>query len=100
MRYIDADKLLTRVDCHGTNKFGMLDEDVREFIKAQPAEDVTPVIHAHWIENWPFINCSQCGKAIDIEYGGGYYEGNSEIGYEHIFPKYCGYCGAKMDEGE
>ena len=35
-RLIDADALMLRVDMHGTNKFGMLDEDIREFINAAP----------------------------------------------------------------
>ena len=33
----DLDALMLRVDCHGTNKFGMLDEDIREFIGCAPA---------------------------------------------------------------
>ena len=40
--YIDREALLLRIDCHGTNKFGMLDEDIRAFVKAQPAADVAP----------------------------------------------------------
>lgn len=39
MRLIDADALLLRIDCHGTNKFGMLDEDIREYISKQPTID-------------------------------------------------------------
>lgn len=35
-RLIDADALMLRVNMHGTNKFGMLDEDIREFINAAP----------------------------------------------------------------
>ena len=35
-RCIDADALMLRVNMHGTNKFGMLDEDIREFINAAP----------------------------------------------------------------
>lgn len=35
-RLIDADALMLRVDMHGTNKFGMLDDDIREFINAAP----------------------------------------------------------------
>ena len=34
---IDRDALMLRVDLHGTNKFGILDEDIREFINAAPA---------------------------------------------------------------
>lgn len=42
--YIEREALLLRIDCHGTNKFGMLDEDIRAFIKAQPAADVAEVV--------------------------------------------------------
>lgn len=35
-RLIDADELLLKIDCHGTNKFGILDEDIREFINEVP----------------------------------------------------------------
>lgn len=38
-RYIDADALLLKIDLHGTNKFGMLDEDIREFIRSIPTAD-------------------------------------------------------------
>lgn len=47
-RYIDADALLLKIDLHGTNKFGMLDEDIREFIRSIPTADVafvTPKEH-------------------------------------------------------
>lgn len=46
--YIEREALLLRIDCYGTNKFGMLDEDIRAFIKAQPAADVAPVVHTRW----------------------------------------------------
>ena len=42
--YIEREKMLLQVDLHGTNKFGMLDEDIREFIKKQPAADVVEVV--------------------------------------------------------
>lgn len=35
--YIERGALLLKIDIHGTNKFGMLDEDVREFVKSIPA---------------------------------------------------------------
>ena len=41
---IDRDALLLRIDCHGTNKFGVLDEDIRVFVKAQPVANVVPVV--------------------------------------------------------
>lgn len=42
-RYIDADVLLLKIDLHGTNKFGMLDEDIREFIRSIPTDDAEGV---------------------------------------------------------
>lgn len=48
MRLIDADALLLRIDCHGTNKFGMLDEDIREYISKQPT--ISPeIVQPQWI---------------------------------------------------
>ena len=35
-RLIDADAMILRVNMHGTNKFGMLDEDIRQFIADAP----------------------------------------------------------------
>lgn len=43
-RYIDVDVLLLKIDLHGTNKFGMLDEDIREFIRSIPTADVAEVV--------------------------------------------------------
>ena len=48
MRLIDADALLLRIDCHGTNKFGMLDEDIREYISKQPTIDPA-IVQPQWI---------------------------------------------------
>ena len=40
---IDRDALMLRVDIHGTNKFGMLDEDIRQFIGDAPT--IIPTDH-------------------------------------------------------
>lgn len=45
MRAIDADYMKRQVDIHGTNKYGMLDENIRVFIDQQPTIDPEP----HWI---------------------------------------------------
>ena len=90
--YIEREALLLRIDCYGTNKFGMLDEDIRAFVKAQPAADVAPVVHGRWIKD-DFLSddvnnaekCSQCGELI---------------GWFGNLPNYCPNCGAKMDGGE
>ena len=93
--YIDREALLLRIDCYGTNKFGMLDEDIRAFIKAQPAADVAPVIHAHWIEQEDrnldtYYTCSSCKEDFDLIAG---------TPCENLY-NYCPNCGAKMDEKE
>ena len=44
MRLIDVNATLLAIDLHGTNKLGMLDEDIREFIKKQPTVDAVKVV--------------------------------------------------------
>lgn len=88
--YIDREALLLRIDCYGTNKFGMLDDDIRAFIKAQPTADVAPVRHGRWEEAsdgdgivCPFCRTDFCTIIYDTEYF-----------------NYCPNCGAKMNESE
>lgn len=92
--YIEREALLLRIDCHGTNKFGMLDEDIRAFVKAQPAADVAPVVHGRWIGKPICGNdncrCSECGSWHHI---------HANLRGE-VMQKYCPNCGAKMDEEE
>ena len=57
-------------------------------IKAIPAADVAPVIHARWVEG----KCSNCG--VDIP---------TDDAHDAIFEsecRFCYYCGAKMDGGD
>ena len=72
MRLIDADALLLRIDCHGTNKFGMLDEDIREYISKQPTID-PEIVQPQWIpvteklpHNDDFVMVIVSGKAGNI----------------------------------
>lgn len=54
-----------------------------------PAEDVKPVVHAHWIRhdgNEKYDECSNCHCAYN------------SCGWE-AYGYYCPHCGAKMDEG-
>ena len=97
--YIGREALLLRIDCHGTNRFGMLDEDIRAFVRAQPTADVVPVVHARWEEaDWreydaqsgeticypkAAIVCTNCRCAVKK---GALWSRN-----------YCPNCGAKMD---
>ena len=94
-KYIDREALLLRIDCYGTNKFGMLDEDIRAFIKAQPASDVAPVRHGRWImvdDSCGKYACSACREIEQecTEWGAGH--------YNPVDKDYCPNCGAKMDE--
>ena len=93
--YIKREALLLRIDCHGTNKFGMLDEDIRAFVKSQPAADVAPVVHGRWDDSGQYtfpgggtaVRCTECGCALTV----------SEYHLNNW--NYCPVCGAKMDGG-
>lgn len=53
-----------------------------------------PVLHGHWIQRGRIIayyECSECHCSIDQE---PHYNYSDNI---MVFPKYCEYCGAKMD---
>lgn len=79
--YIEREALLLRIDCYGTNKFGMLDEDIRAFVKAQPAADVAPVVRCKdckhyrnhpnglcYLHTEPKANaCGYSGEAVCVE---------------------------------
>lgn len=57
-----------------------------------PSADVAPVRHGRWIESTTDLICSACETVF-----------NDEIawmcrGYTYGYPRYCPYCGAKMDE--
>lgn len=56
-------------------------EEECDALDALPAADVAPVVHAHWIRRrlCYFGKCSNCGA-------------------EGITNRYCGECGALMDE--
>ena len=86
--YIDREALLLRIDCYGTNKFGMLDEDIRAFIKAQPAADVAPVTHGRWIDKGEYAVCTECGGRSGTQYDG--------VEPVPLRAQFCPNCGAKM----
>lgn len=55
----------------------------------QPAADVEPVKHGHWVNENFYTHCSACGNmAIYDKYG------------QEVESDYCPRCGAKMDGGE
>lgn len=86
--YIEREELLLRIDLHGTNKFGMLDEDIRAFVKETPVADVTPVVHGKWEwDTGDIYRCTACNEKAHVK----------EVMERPYWP-YCPYCGAKMDE--
>ena len=89
VRLIDANAVLLAIDIHGTNKFGMLDEDIREFIKKQPTVDAVPVVHGRWEKQQGIYSCSVCGKSCP-------YDARADV-IEYWTCYYCPNCGAKMD---
>ena len=62
--------------------------DFIEDIENQPAADVTPVVHAHWIRQDETFTRFKCS--------------NSKCNIKNCsgFENYCPNCGAKMDEGK
>lgn len=92
-RYIDADELMLRINMHGTNKFGMLDEDIREFINNLPTADVRENVHGRWVENGTYLGklrfkCSACQEDMAV----------STVMLKPIW-NFCPNCGADMREG-
>ena len=51
-RLIDADYMRKLVDIHGTNKYGMLDENIRVFIDQQPSVDAVEVVRCKDCRWW------------------------------------------------
>lgn len=84
-RYIDVDK----VENWSIENYGVVIPEYYDIIDAKELiEDVTPVVHAHWVDRREgFVDgldwgiCSHCKNLLPT------------------LP-YCGFCGAKMDEEE
>ena len=107
-KYIDAIELAEKIKNtpSSIDKFPQYDRydgaawrqfEILDMIKEMPAADVAPVVQGQWIfgEIGPVgctVKCSVCGwgcNAVDpvlwVDYAG---------------HKYCGSCGAKMDNGD
>lgn len=91
-KYIRADLFMNRI----AGKNLLTSEEIKFALEQEPAEDVQPVVHAHWIRtaldygNKGYIRCSNCGAdfSLPVHKMQGFYQ------------RYCGMCGAKMDEDE
>ena len=96
-KYVDVEKILN--DKGRATRFPNTSDLYyhESVLQYAPAEDVAPVIHAHWIKDKRKMRedgeiydycCSHCkGEAIESQWG------NCDI-----FTDYCPRCGAKMDE--
>ena len=90
-RYIDVDKFWDNFNDEIEMGVDDYPAAVSDALNNTPAEDVRPVVHAHWIKMYDYdkcrtFKCSRCGREI----------------IRHVeetildYP-YC-HCGAKMDE--
>lgn len=91
MRLIDADALIKSIE-QSKGKNSIYAQFVRAYTKDAPTID--QVRHGRWIESTTDLICSSCETVF-----------NDEIAwmcrdYTFGYPKYCPYCGAKMDEEE
>lgn len=90
-RYIDADKAIQQIRKQSSRSVAR--ECAVNAVNNTPAEDVAPVIHAHWIETEDlsgdhYAECSNCCLLWWID-------GESS---QEAEMNYCPRCGAKMDE--
>ena len=66
-------------------------------IETEPGKDVNPVVHAHWIPEYPnkrtgkayWHKCSECGRSVFD---------NRQVSIDEMGYNFCPYCGAKMIE--
>ena len=97
-KYVDAGKELVKMkyawypqDMDTTNAVGMYES----FLKNAPAEDVAPVVHAHWNTTKDYHGyiwrCVCCNCKYDFINAVAWIT-------EKELPNFCPNCGAKMDE--
>lgn len=95
MRLIDADKLKTHYSWWTDETKELFDT----IINLQPTIEAEPVRHGHWVESSEdgTLFCSECGRpTYDTHDEFKEFMGTKIIAL--VYPYYCGYCGAKMDE--
>lgn len=97
-KYIRADVFWNRIA--GSAFFHTAEKAKIQFaIENEPGEDVTPVVHAHWIPEYPnkrtgkayWHKCSECGRSVFD---------NRQVSIDEMGYAFCPHCGAKMDEEE
>ena len=74
---------------------------IAAYIEAIPAADVAPVRHGRWEydEEAGEYYCSECHRTTDDRHDEiQEYDGKKVIAL--CLPRFCGYCGARMDGGQ
>ena len=96
MRLIDADALIDFIDCgHLRNPLESCfsERDVVDMLESRPTIDAVPVVRGEWLvtDAYPHrVYCSLCYKT-NVP--------NEEWLHEkNDYPKYCMWCGAKMED--
>lgn len=103
MRAIDADEFEKVIEAwirmHWGEAFTGDDvgSDFLEMLDEEPTLDVKPVVHAHWIPEYPnkrtgkayWHKCSECGRSVFD---------NRQVSIDEMGYAFCPHCGAKMDE--
>lgn len=94
MRLIDADALVEDL----IFPWKQFEIGFKELLNDAPTIDAALVVHAHWNQDSDgTLYCSKCGRPtydshdVPIEF-------NGIKGIALVWPYYCGFCGAKMDE--
>lgn len=91
MRLIDADYMRKLVDMHGTNKYGMLDENIRVFIEQQPTIEERKTGRWEITHAYPHnVYCSECHKKFAQTHWAVWKDGS-------LPRNFCPNCGAKME---
>ena len=81
----------------------MLDENIRAFVKAQPAADVAPVVHGRW--EWFDEETGTPSTGYEREWGWRCSHCKEELPDDYDDPddrpafRFCYNCGAMMDGG-
>ena len=92
--YIEREALIKAIENDCLELVYYTKEDAVQCVKAIPADDVAPVVHAYWDDSGRYrferdgslaIPCSNCGCAL------------KEDEYKKYIWSYCPKCGARMD---